>query len=249
MEFSNYVESRTPVGTADGTELIPVSKAGSPASMTTQQIADLAGDEHFKGVYANLGALTTAHATANEGDYALVDTGGSEAALYIWDDTDTEWVASGVTTVVPDASETVKGIAEIATQAETNTGTDDARIVTPLKLANYTGVTNKQLLVNSATALTDASSMDLTAIKHTLTTSSATRTFTITYTGDDICIEVTLNTATSTFTFPATSLCVSEGIASGDNTCVLSGSSGDKYIVAIKKVGSAYYVVSKNFGQ
>lgn len=33
-----------------------------------------------------------------------------------------------------DASETVKGIAELATQAETDTGTDDTRIVTPLKL-------------------------------------------------------------------------------------------------------------------
>lgn len=32
------------------------------------------------------------------------------------------------------ASETVAGIAEIATQAETDTGTDDLRIVTPLKL-------------------------------------------------------------------------------------------------------------------
>jgi hypothetical protein len=148
MEFSNYVESRTPVGTADGTELIPVSKAGSPASMTSQQIADLAGDEHFKGVYANLGALTTAHATANEGDYALVDTGGSEAALYIWDDTDTEWVASGVTTVVPDASETVKGIGEIATQAETNTGTDDVRFITPLKAA-----TRYQVLDSDLTAI------------------------------------------------------------------------------------------------
>lgn len=31
------------------------------------------------------------------------------------------------------ASETVAGVAELATQAETNTGTDDARIVTPLK--------------------------------------------------------------------------------------------------------------------
>lgn len=37
-------------------------------------------------------------------------------------------------TVVSDASETVKGKAELATQAETDTGTDDARIVTPLKL-------------------------------------------------------------------------------------------------------------------
>jgi len=35
------------------------------------------------------------------------------------------------------ATETVKGIAEIATQTETNTGTDDLRIVTPLKLSNW----------------------------------------------------------------------------------------------------------------
>ncbi len=41
----------------------------------------------------------------------------------------------GPGTPVPDASEIVKGIAEIATEAETLTGTDDARIVTPLKLA------------------------------------------------------------------------------------------------------------------
>jgi hypothetical protein len=38
------------------------------------------------------------------------------------------------TLAVSAASETASGVAEIATQAETNTGTDDARIVTPLKL-------------------------------------------------------------------------------------------------------------------
>lgn len=38
------------------------------------------------------------------------------------------------------ASETVAGIAEIATQVETDAGTDDTRIVTPLKLANYSGL-------------------------------------------------------------------------------------------------------------
>lgn len=37
------------------------------------------------------------------------------------------------------ASETTAGIAELATQAETDTGTDDTRIVTPLKLATYAG--------------------------------------------------------------------------------------------------------------
>lgn len=38
----------------------------------------------------------------------------------------------------PAATESLSGVAEIATQAETDTGTDDQRFVTPLKLANYT---------------------------------------------------------------------------------------------------------------
>lgn len=37
------------------------------------------------------------------------------------------------------ASETTAGIAELATQAETDAGADDLRIVTPLKLATYSG--------------------------------------------------------------------------------------------------------------
>lgn len=47
------------------------------------------------------------------------------------------WVNFG--TAAPAASETTAGIAEIATQAETDTGTDDLRFVTPLKLATYAG--------------------------------------------------------------------------------------------------------------
>lgn len=47
------------------------------------------------------------------------------------------WTAFG--TAAPAASEATAGIAEIATQAETDAGTDDARIVTPLKLANWSG--------------------------------------------------------------------------------------------------------------
>jgi hypothetical protein len=39
----------------------------------------------------------------------------------------------------PAASESTSGIAEIATQAETDTGTDDLRFVTPLKLATWSG--------------------------------------------------------------------------------------------------------------
>lgn len=44
---------------------------------------------------------------------------------------------------VPSASETQQGIAEIATQAETDAGTDDVRFVTPLKMATYSGRVKK----------------------------------------------------------------------------------------------------------
>jgi hypothetical protein len=47
------------------------------------------------------------------------------------------WTSFG--TAAPSASETTAGIAELATQAETDAGTDDLRIVTPLKLATYSG--------------------------------------------------------------------------------------------------------------
>lgn len=109
--------------------------------------------------------------------------------------------------------------------------------------------TDKLSIVNDPVALVDAASMQLTAAKHTLSTSSATRTFTITYTGDNITIEVTLNATSSTFTFPLTTLCISEGVASGDHNMSLSGVSGDRYIIEVKKIGSNYYAAVKNFKQ
>jgi hypothetical protein len=57
--------------------------------------------------------------------YALIDTPGQ---------TDANWLVAESNR--DQASETVKGVAEIATQAETDAGTDDDRIVTPLKLKN-----------------------------------------------------------------------------------------------------------------
>lgn len=72
---------------------------------------------------------TTVAATAPlapESGQAFFDT--TTNTLKIWDGT--AWKTSQ-----PAASETVAGIAELATQAEVTTGTDDATIVTPLKLA------------------------------------------------------------------------------------------------------------------
>jgi hypothetical protein len=48
-------------------------------------------------------------------------------------------IFSSFAAAAPAATETTAGIAEIATQAEVDAGTDDARIITPLKLATWSG--------------------------------------------------------------------------------------------------------------
>ena len=75
---------------------------------------------------------------------ATVEEGTSAATSYRQDqingtiDSSTiSWVTFG--TAAPAASESTAGIAELATQAETDAGTDDLRIITPLKLATWSG--------------------------------------------------------------------------------------------------------------
>lgn len=145
---------------------------------------------------------------------------------------------SGV--VVPDATETVEGIAELATQAETNTGTDDLRIVTPLKMKNRDG---------AVATLSDSSTTDITSDKWTWATSATTRTVTFSFTGDRSRGLITLTGTAITFTFPAACLCVADGVATSDNTAPMTGVSGDKYYVEINKLGSVYVVFLKNISQ
>ena len=57
------------------------------------------------------------------------------------------------------ATETLAGIAEIATQAEVNTGTDDLRIVTPLKLRD--SVYSNMVFLSSSSA-SNSTSVDIT---------------------------------------------------------------------------------------
>jgi len=77
------------------------------------------------------------------------------------------WIPFG--TAVSSASESTAGIAQIATQAETDAGTIDTKIVTPLKLKTST------LLVKSASALIG----DGTATQYDLTHNFGTRKVTV----------------------------------------------------------------------
>lgn len=103
------------------------------------------------GIYVYTGASTAMSraldaSTAAELEQAVttVEEGTSAGVSYrqtavnfTLDSGDVLWTTFGQAAGA--ASESSAGLIEIATQAETNTGTDDARAVTPLKLANYTG--------------------------------------------------------------------------------------------------------------
>lgn len=111
--------------------------------------AQTAGAEN--GIYIWNGAATPATRALDANTFAeleqavtTVEEGTSAGATFrqtavngTIGSTTVTWAAFG--TSAPAATETTSGIAEIATQAETDAGTDDQRFVTPLKLANWSG--------------------------------------------------------------------------------------------------------------
>jgi len=99
------------------------------------------------------------------------------------DTTAIAWTIFG--TSAPAASETTSGIAELATQAEVDAGTDDLRIVTPLKLANLSGRFRK-----SASNIGDGSATTYT-VTHNFNTRDVTATvFPNSGTYDDVEVDV-----------------------------------------------------------
>lgn len=85
--------------------------------------------------------LESAVVTVDEGTVNADTTWRQDTVNLTLGTTAISWLAFG--TGVAAASETVAGKAELATQAETDTGTDDARIVTPLKLKTSVWVTKR----------------------------------------------------------------------------------------------------------
>ncbi len=85
-------------------------------------------------------ATTTTFGTVKLATLSELQNGNAPAGAIVPLSNDVATVIAGIVVgAVPPANETQAGIAEIATQVETDAGVDDTRIVTPLKLANFVG--------------------------------------------------------------------------------------------------------------
>lgn len=135
------VNLSAPGAAIDGVTMAANDRALLPLQTTTSEI----------GVYIWNGAgvaMTRAAdcSTAAELEQAIVTVEEGTSAGTSWRQTAVNftlgtdpvaWTSFGV--VAPAASESTAGVAEVATQAETDAGADDTRFVSPAKLANYSG--------------------------------------------------------------------------------------------------------------
>lgn len=141
------VNISAPGGTIDGVTMSSGNRFLLRGQTTSSQ----------NGIYVWNGSATTAATRALDANTTLELTQavvsvqqGSTSANTSWRQTQVGfvlntdpviWTAFG--TVAPTATESTAGIAAIATQAVVNTGLDNATIVTPQKLAAYTGFSKK----------------------------------------------------------------------------------------------------------
>lgn len=176
-------------------------RANSSASQNGIYVWNGAAVAMTRSLDANTAAeLEQAVVTVEEGTSAGA-TFRQTAINFVLDTGSVTWTSFG--TAAPAATESTAGIAEIATQAETDTGTDDQRIVTPLKLATYAGRVRRY-----ATDIGDGSNTSYT-VTHNLNTrdiSVEVRRNSGAY--DYVIVDVeatTLNTATIRFAAAPTS--------------------------------------------
>ena len=125
----------------------------SQENFTAAEKSKLAGLEgsHYRGTFINLAALETALPTAEEGDYADVDAGaGAPVQRYIWDESDSEWVAQAGS-ADPITAAQVKVLYE--SNPDTNAFTDSEKSKLGGIAAGATANANTDSLTEGATNL------------------------------------------------------------------------------------------------
>ncbi len=139
---------------------INLASPGATIDVISMSAGDrfLAGSQSVpsqNGIYVWTGAATPATRALDASTFAELESAvvgveeGTDAGTQwrqtqvngIIDSSNVEWTA--FIAAVPMASETTAGRVELATQAETDAGTDDARAITPLKLTTWSGKTRR----------------------------------------------------------------------------------------------------------
>jgi len=120
----------------------------------------------------NAEATTSAFGITQLATLTELQNGTAPAGAYVPTANDVATVIAGVVAgAVPPANETQAGIAEIATQVETDAGVDDSRIVTPLKLTTFIGASG---VPGSFTDLTATGTVSFTGVTGGITMTSTT---------------------------------------------------------------------------
>jgi hypothetical protein len=142
VRVTSNVNLASPGATLDGVTFA-AGDVNKRVLLTAQTTASANGIYDWNGAAVPMTRSADANTAAELlNAIAVVDEGTSGGASFrqtttgiTLDTTPLVWGSFG--TGAGPASETSSGIAELATQTETDTGTDDLRIVTPFKLANY----------------------------------------------------------------------------------------------------------------
>jgi hypothetical protein len=92
------------LGEFEPNDVVPIEHGGTGSStlLDAQNVLGITDKldrseyiQHFKGVFNSYAALTAALPTANDGDYAHIDSGtGFDRMVAIWDSSDNKWVIS-----------------------------------------------------------------------------------------------------------------------------------------------------------
>ena len=209
---------QTAVGVANG-----VAGLGADGKVPSAQLPSFVDDVVDTYIVAGATALSAGWLSLTDGGSALTpETGKIYVVLTDGQYKNKTYRWSGSTYVeiseAPgQATESTAGIAAIATQAECTTGTNDTKIVTPLKMATYTAGMAKAFYASN-TALTASGGVCTWTITNTLAKKYVHVHVYEESTGDEVMTSVTVASGTITIKINSTS-----NIAAGTYFAVIIG--------------------------
>lgn len=209
---------QTAIAAANG-----VASLDEDGKVPTSQLPSYVDDVIDSYIVSGATALSAGWLSATSGGSALTpETGKIYVVLSSGAYLNKTYRWSGTTYVEISASpaqatESAAGIAEIATQTEVNTGTDDSRIVTPKKLASYVSGMAKKITAQN-TALTASGGVCTWAITNSLGTADVVVSVYEVSTGEQVFPAVTAASGTVTIKINSSS-----NIAAGTYKAVIVG--------------------------